>query len=71
MSLWVDAETESTLKDGKEASKNDIFLALLRLDHLGIVDKVLREFGLLSWLYVSASWDESDTTNESQYRLSR
>lgn len=66
VSLWVDSETGTTLKGDKEKTKSDVFLVGLKLDHLGIVDKVLKEFGLLSWLYVSASWDGSDAANDRQ-----
>jgi len=59
VSLWVDSETETTLKDDKEKQDSDIFLAMLRLDNLGIMDKLYSELGLLSWLYVSASWNDA------------
>lgn len=59
VSLWVDSKTETTLKDDKQKTDSDIFLAMLRLDNLRFKDKMYSKLGLLSWLYVSASWNDA------------
>jgi hypothetical protein len=56
VSLFVDGQTEK-LKTGKDRNEGeDVFLATLSLDHLGLVNRALLVFGYLSRVYVSTSW---------------
>ncbi|KAF2849953.1 hypothetical protein T440DRAFT_555568 [Plenodomus tracheiphilus IPT5] len=41
------------LKDGTERGENDVFLARLNLDHLGLTNRTLFLLGYISTLYVA------------------
>lgn len=59
VSLFVDQETETNLKtEGADRRGNDVFLARLSLDRLGLLDRTFFVLGLLSTLYVSAPWND-------------
>ncbi|KAH4800474.1 hypothetical protein HBH69_198040 [Parastagonospora nodorum] len=57
VSLFVDQETETNFKTEEESrGSDDMFLATLSLDNLGVVNRAFFVFGFLSTLYVSTPW---------------
>jgi hypothetical protein len=54
VSLFVDQETETNFKTEEDRrNSDDVFLATLSLDHLGLVNRAFFMFGFLSTLYIS------------------
>jgi hypothetical protein len=54
VSLFVDQTTETNFKTEEDSRDNDdVFLATLSLDHLGLVNRAFLMFGFLSTLYIS------------------
>ena len=53
ISLFVEQDKRMKLKTGEQRASNDVFLARLNLDQLGLTNRALLLFGFLSTLYVS------------------
>ncbi|KAH3992115.1 hypothetical protein HBI24_223120 [Parastagonospora nodorum] len=61
VSLFVDQETETNFKTEEESrGSDDVFLATLSLDNLGVVNRAFFVFGFLSTLYVYTPWQNSN-----------
>jgi hypothetical protein len=57
VSLFVDQQMETNFKTEEDRHESDdVFLATLSLDHLGLVNRALFVLGFLSILYVSTPW---------------
>jgi hypothetical protein len=52
VSLFIEQDDEIKLKVYEERNSDDVFLARLNLDHVGIGNRALIKFGYLSTLYV-------------------
>jgi hypothetical protein len=66
VSIFVQQSTTAMLRTEETRQEDDVFLARLSLDRLGLANRALFMFGCLSTLYVSAPWSDITSTVSSR-----